>query len=66
MSVDEEQELFEKQIEESEIRKAKNVALLAARQARLGINRPLARSIEELVQIEGKNPLIEPAQIEAV
>lgn len=66
MTVDEEQKMYEQQIKENAERKAKNVALLAARQARLGINRPFARSIDELIQIEGKNPLVPSAQIETV
>lgn len=49
---------IEKQITQSKIRAQNNNTILRAQAARLGIGRPLARSVQELIEIEGKNPLI--------
>lgn len=38
--------------------KEKNIAKMKAHHARFGIGRPLARSVNELIAISGRNPLV--------
>ena len=49
---------IEEQITQSKIRAQNNNTILRAQAARLGIGRQLSRSVQELIETEGRNPLI--------
>jgi hypothetical protein len=46
--------------------KQKNIDRLTAINSRMGIGRPMPRSVKELISLVGYNPLIEAVEIPAV